>query len=715
MFTRISTLVVFLCATYFSHSQCFLTPSEACIGNCGPVFYLIDDPEGTTYEWSVSCGTITNENVANPHTVCFTSAGTCTIQVIVTIPGEDPDTCVANVNVLPSAVHLITEGICENDSIEINGMYYTPGFYTDTIFGGAANTCDSILLITVLTAPLDTTSETYLGCEGDGYSVTVNGVLYDESNPAGYETLLGADGCDSIVNINLIFQSHILDTISYQGCAGDGFSVVVDTTTYDESNPTGTEIFTAGNGCDSIITIDLIFNPIDSQNIFYQGCSGDGYSYTVQDSVFNEENPSGIFMFTTSTCDSIVVIDLRFDTLVSSLLLDSNQLCALPENLSYRWMTCDSTTMSDTTSCITLVGAGCVCVIIEKGGCIDTLCQEYDLCALTCEINAVDGICLGDSVLYTASGNYSENAVLDWTIMLDPNAVFTFSDTNSVMVAYNATGCFSIDLTVSELGCMSTCTDTICVVDRPIVDFCCDQVRCDSCVTINLWLSGTSPWTIAISDGTNIDTISGITTSLYDYTVCPPYDSIVYYNLLWVVDSSALCEGSIINDSVLIYLEERPEASVAISGDTLYAFPDGYAYNWSDCQNTGNLGLNDFFVPTANGCYCVIVSTFLSDCRDTVCVEFVSTGIIDPLRDAISTYYDPAEQALYIRGIPYSEDDFSLDIIDLQGRKIDYLEVGKITSETWKVQLQGNMPSLIWVSIRSKQQVVTNAVFIPTY
>ncbi len=715
MFTRISTLVVLLFTIYSAHSQCFLTPSEACLGDCGPVFYLIDDPEGTTYEWSISCGTITNPNAANPHTVCFTSAGTCTVQVIVTIPGEDPDTCVAQVNVLPSSLHIITEGICENDSIEINGMYYTPGFYTDTIFGGAANTCDSILLITVFTAPLDTTAETYLGCEGDGYSISVNGVVYDEANPSGSETLLGSDGCDSIVNIDLVFQPNILDTISYEGCEGDGFSVVVDMTTYDESNPAGTETFVATNGCDSIVTINLIFHPIDYQAVLYQGCSGDGYSYTVMDSVFNEDNPTGIFMFSTSTCDSIVFIDLHFDTLISSLVLDSNQLCAFPEGLTYRWMNCDSTLRTDTTSCITLVGAGCACVIIEKGGCVDTLCQDYNLCNLTCEIIAIAGICLGDSVLYTATGNYSADAVLDWNIMLDPNTTFTFSDTDSVKVAYNATGCFSIDLSVSEAGCVSTCTDTICVVDRPIVDFCCDQVRCDSCVTINLWLSGTSPWTIAISDGTNIDTISGITTSLYDYTVCPPYDSIVYYHLLWVVDSSALCEGSIINDSVLIYLEERPEASISISGDTLYAFPDGYAYAWSDCQNTASLGINGYYAPTTNSCYCVIVSTFLSDCRDTVCVEFVSTGIRDPLHDAFTTYYDPAEQALYIKGITDTDDGFSFDIIDLQGRKIEYLDVEKVSSEAWKVQLQSDIPSIVWISIRSKQYVVTKAVFIPTY
>ncbi|MDQ3015944.1 MAG: hypothetical protein M3R25_04370, partial [Bacteroidota bacterium] len=316
MFTRIGLSLFLLAVSYFAHSQCFITPSEACVGDCGPVFYLIDDPQGTTYAWSVSCGTITNENVANPHTVCFTSSGTCTIQVIVTIPGEDPDTCTAQVNVLSLSLTVITEGICENDSIEINGMYYTPGFYADTIFGGSVNSCDSILLITVFTSPLDTTNETYLGCAGDGYSVLVNSIIYDESNPTGSESLTGSDGCDSIVNIDLVFQPNASSSVNYSGCEGDGYSIDINGTTYNEANPFGTDTLVSANGCDSIITINLEYNSTDFTTITYQGCSGDGYSYSVQDSIFDENNPTGIFMFSTSTCDSIVFIDLHFDTLI---------------------------------------------------------------------------------------------------------------------------------------------------------------------------------------------------------------------------------------------------------------------------------------------------------------------------------------------------------------------------------------------------------------
>ena len=50
-------------------------------------------------------------------------------------------------------------------------------------------------------------TEFYSGCVGDGYSVTVGGNVYDNSNPTGMDTLYGAsfNGCDSVVSINLSF------------------------------------------------------------------------------------------------------------------------------------------------------------------------------------------------------------------------------------------------------------------------------------------------------------------------------------------------------------------------------------------------------------------------------------------------------------------------------------------------------------------------------
>ncbi|HLF64965.1 MAG TPA: SprB repeat-containing protein, partial [Saprospiraceae bacterium] len=98
------------------------------------------------------------------------------------------------------------------------------------------------------------------GCIGDGYSVVVNGNTYNEGNPSGNETLTNSNGCDSVVTISLTFNDVFTGIETYTGCIGDGYSVVVNGTTYNENNPTGEETLDGTNGCDSIVTISLVFN-----------------------------------------------------------------------------------------------------------------------------------------------------------------------------------------------------------------------------------------------------------------------------------------------------------------------------------------------------------------------------------------------------------------------------------------------------------------------
>ena len=57
------------------------------------------------------------------------------------------------------------------------------------------------MLVTVNST--STGMETYTGCAGDGYSVTVNGTLYNEANAGGTEVLTNAAGCDSTVTVTL--------------------------------------------------------------------------------------------------------------------------------------------------------------------------------------------------------------------------------------------------------------------------------------------------------------------------------------------------------------------------------------------------------------------------------------------------------------------------------------------------------------------------------
>ncbi|KAA3629913.1 MAG: hypothetical protein DWQ02_18440 [Bacteroidetes bacterium] len=86
---------------------------------------------------------------------------------------------------------------------------------------------------------------------------------------SGTETLenASANGCDSIIHVNLTFlQTPEFDLIETL-CAGE--SILVNGNTYDASNPEGTETIIGGatNGCDSIVNVSLSFYSVLNASI----------------------------------------------------------------------------------------------------------------------------------------------------------------------------------------------------------------------------------------------------------------------------------------------------------------------------------------------------------------------------------------------------------------------------------------------------------------
>jgi gliding motility-associated-like protein len=216
---------------------------------------------------------------------------------------------------LPNLVGAENYTGCQGDgySVTVNGNLYNQSNPTGTETLSAANGCDSVVTIDLVFLPNTTGAVNYSGCEGDGHSVTVNGVLYNESNPSGTETLTNANNCDSVVTVNLVFLPNTTGTVNYTGCEGDGHSVTVNGTLYNESNPTGTETLMAANGCDSVVTVNLIFHPETSSTVSHNGCLGDGFSVTVNGTIYDESNPTGTEILTNvNSCDSVVTINLSF-------------------------------------------------------------------------------------------------------------------------------------------------------------------------------------------------------------------------------------------------------------------------------------------------------------------------------------------------------------------------------------------------------------------
>ncbi len=204
---------------------------------------------------------------------------------------------------------------CQGDghSIVVNGKTYNEINPTGLDMLKGVNCCDSIILVNLDFQPIKYSNLTYEGCQNDGYEVLVNNNKYNENNPSGLEYLISSSGCDSIVSINLKFNPRKTKTINYKGCSGDGYSLIVNEILYNEINPHGVEYLTTSSGCDSIVFINFDFFKSYFNKFEHTECKGSEYSVKINGKIYNESNPTGIeLMQTINGCDSVIIVNLFF-------------------------------------------------------------------------------------------------------------------------------------------------------------------------------------------------------------------------------------------------------------------------------------------------------------------------------------------------------------------------------------------------------------------
>lgn len=178
--------------------------------------------------------------------------------------------------------------------------WYGSGSYRDTLT--TSNGCDSILLITLTIINSSTSTLNVVACDSmvspsTNYTWYVSGTYYD--------TLVNVAGCDSIIRVNLIIHYTNSSIVNIATCdslvSPSGLYTYYTSGVYNDT-------LTNANGCDSIITLNVT---ITTQiQIAYKDTlcdsllspSGTKWWYTSgvhYDTIFN---PSG--------CDTVYVIDL---------------------------------------------------------------------------------------------------------------------------------------------------------------------------------------------------------------------------------------------------------------------------------------------------------------------------------------------------------------------------------------------------------------------
>lgn len=206
-----------------------------------------------------------------------------------------------------------TESITTEPLISYNTQDIPDGNHS--ICAYATNGCDtsSTVCITVRINPVEDTLIDTTICLQDTFYY--NGIAYHLNHPNGEETYQNAAGCDSIILINVDFYSNDTTTIDAEFCEGDPFFINVNGTLYNQQNPTGFEVIPDFHGCDSFVQIQLIYQPISINLDTFNICIGDSlFPYPTpifQDTIIRDTFPGANM----NGCDSLIEWSVLVDSI----------------------------------------------------------------------------------------------------------------------------------------------------------------------------------------------------------------------------------------------------------------------------------------------------------------------------------------------------------------------------------------------------------------
>ncbi len=239
--------------------------------------------------------------------------------------------------------NVIGNGISVNNSSEI---YETGGFKGTVDFGGNIVTSNStgnlyytstnILKISQCTT--NTGIDTHTAC---GSYTWINGINYTNSNTTATDTLINVGGCDSIVTLNLTILQPTTGTDTHTAC---GSYTWIDGITYAVSNNTATYTIVGGNanGCDSVITLNLtILQPTTGTDI-HTACGSytwiDGITYAVSNNTATYTIVGG----NANGCDSVITLNLIVNSVDTTVTVTGNTITANLASGQYQWVDCNN-------------------------------------------------------------------------------------------------------------------------------------------------------------------------------------------------------------------------------------------------------------------------------------------------------------------------------------------------------------------------------------
>jgi hypothetical protein len=234
--------------------------------------------------------------------------------------------------------------------------------------------CDSTAALSLTIYQSNTGTDVIQAC---GQYTWIDGVTYTSNNTTAQHILTNSSGCDSLVTLNLTFGTPNTGTDIISACESYTW---IDGNTYTSSNNTATYVLQNTFGCDSTVTLDLTINPPSQSTDQITAC----FEYTWIDGItyYSDNDTSTVTLTNSFGCDSIVTLDLTINTINTTITNNDPELVAPSGMTSYQWLDCDNNfaqISGETNATFVAQQNGLYAAQIEDNGCLDTsACEVID-------------------------------------------------------------------------------------------------------------------------------------------------------------------------------------------------------------------------------------------------------------------------------------------------------------------------------------------------
>ena len=253
-----------------------------------------------TYSWTPA-NSLNNANIQHPVATPPLGATTYTCHVSDGLSAQDVS---VTVMVYPNMEADVYHTICENETYSFFGdIIFLPGVYDHTI--ETSHGCDSTIHLHLNNWDTYETPITRHFCQGEafdffGTSINESGIYY--------HTLESVHGCDSVIKLNLI-QDPIYEFDLYEStCEGGPGYYYNGDFLFPSTNPY-VYVFESALGCDSIVSLHIEEAEYNSKTYNVSLCA-EQYTWASNGMTYYE---SGIYYDTLSypnSCDSTLMLNL---------------------------------------------------------------------------------------------------------------------------------------------------------------------------------------------------------------------------------------------------------------------------------------------------------------------------------------------------------------------------------------------------------------------